>query len=168
MTSTVSPVVHSPLVRAKIARLIEALRGHLPAHPNAPAMLESSLTGIAGLAFQAGRDFERRQLAGALEAVPADAREAHARGLWQGLEAVQQARSLDEARDIIMAISIHVAPVHLKVSSAPSGASVLAPGLAGSAFAAGGRPVPGADRVSPLQPPDAAGEPDQGNTGGGG
>ncbi|MGY6663379.1 MAG: hypothetical protein ACXIVO_13775 [Glycocaulis sp.] len=116
MTDRPSPVTHSPLVRAKIDLVMEALRGQLPAHPQAPAMLERSLTALAGLAFQAGRDFERSQLAEALEPIPADARAAHARGLYQGLEAVNQARTLDEARDIIMAISVHVAPSHLRAS----------------------------------------------------
>lgn len=138
-------ISHSALVRSKIARLMAALSGKLPAHPDAPAKLERSLTELADMAFNTGREFERLQWAQALADIPHAAREAHARGLYQGLEAINMARSLDEARDIIMAISIQIAPVHLR---SPGG------GAAGPAV-----PRKGSDGRSPSQAASGLSEP---------
>lgn len=106
-----SPAASAPLVRARIAELQAALNGGLPRHPDAKAKLERALTGLAGLAFEAGRAFERQQWGETLAEIPGEAREAHAAGLWQALQACEGAGSVQEVKDRLMAISIHVAPV---------------------------------------------------------
>lgn len=143
-------------VEEKVRALLAALAGHLPRHPGSKAKLERSLNALAGMGFEAGRAFEREQWDADLADIPHEARDAHARGLWQGLEAVNRARTLDEARDIIMAITIQTSPMHLRQSSGPSGPSGAPRG------AAGGRPSgpDGPDRfeASALQPAAPSGE----------
>lgn len=102
-----SAAEQSPRVAQQIARIVAAVR--LPGHPDAKAKLERLLKTLARYAFKAGEDFTRRQWDQTAQAIPKSTRDAYAAGVHQGLEVIRTARTLEEARDRIMAQAVFIA-----------------------------------------------------------
>lgn len=102
-----SAAEQSPAVAALIRQIRAAVS--LPAHPDAAAKLDRLLKRLAQTGYDAGADFTRRQWDQTAQAIPKATRDAYAAGVHQGLEVIRTARTLDEARDRIMAQAVFIA-----------------------------------------------------------
>lgn len=113
-TAETAPAAQSPAVADLIAQTVQAVR--LPDHPDAKAKLDRLLKRLAQTAFDAGQDFSQRQwdqeaqAIYALQAIPKDVHDAYAAGVFQAWDMLDQAASLAEARDRILAHAVFVAP----------------------------------------------------------